>query len=164
MSVPVVGRPGPSPGQLQAAAELEQTIRRGRTRRKPSTVPQDVWEVVEEMEQNGGLYDFNVEIARLEKEFDRLDELAKMDGEILPIEHLRMRIKLAERLISAKERALNAQLKTKDVVTVDILRLCMEAVATALRQNISDVHLIQRIGDQIGEAFRSALAQARRAA
>lgn len=161
MSVPVVGRPGAATVVSPAADELSRTLRSRRAKRKPSSVPEDVWEIVEELEANGGLFDFNIEIARLEREFHHLEVLGEMQGEILPLEQLKMRVKLAERILAAKAKALDAQLKTKDVVDINVMRLCMEGVATALRQNIADPHLIQRIGDQIGSHFRAVLLQAR---
>ena len=141
--------------------DLDETLRRRRTIRRPSTVPQDVWEVVEEMISNGGLFDLTVEIARLENLHKRLDEISKMDGEMLPIEHVKMQIKLAKEIAALKSRAVEITMKTKQIITIDAFRVILEGIQLTLQRHISDPHLLQKIGDDLGTTLRAALTQVR---
>ena len=158
---PVVVTPGPVTQMSDGLRDLDESLRRRRTIRRPSTVEPDVWEVVEEMLTNGGLFDLTVEIARLESLHKRLDTISKMDGEMLPIEHVKMLMKLAKEIAAMKSRAAEITMKTKQIITIDAFRVILEGIKLTLQRHISDPHLLQKISDDLGATLRAALTQVR---
>ena len=149
------------PQQRDSMRDLDETLRRRRTARRPSTVPMDVWDIVQETQSNGGLYDLTIEIARLENLHKRLDEIAQMAGEMLPIEHVKMQMRLAKDIAELKSRAVEITLKTKQIITVEAFRVLLEGIQLTLRKHISDPHLLQKIADDMGETLRATLSQLR---
>lgn len=155
------------PAMQQAANDLTETLRDSRVRKRPSSVPADVWEIVQEMREHGGLFDLTVEIARLERTYEEIERLSTPQGEssqveMLPSEAVRLKMKLAKEIATLKAKAADVTLKTKDIITVPVFKLIMDGFSAALRRNIpSDPMLVQRISDDMGEVMRAALSQAR---
>ena len=157
----VVSAPVLSP-RADSLQDLDETLRRRRTIRRPSTVPQDIWEIVQEIQNNGGLYDITVEIARLEHLHERIKEISLMPGEMLPIEHVKMQMKLVKEIATLKSRAVEITMKTKSIITIDSFRVILDSIQLTLKRHLAhDPHLLQKIGDDLGAALRAALSQVR---
>lgn len=147
-----------------STAALTESIKATRVKRRPSTVPKDVWEIVEEITDVGGLFDLTVEVARLEAMHREIDALAQPNDqnerEMLPSEAVRLRMKLTRDIAALKSRAAEISLKTKDIITLDVFRLIMDGFSAVLARNIpTNPTLVQRISDDMGDVMRAALTQ-----
>lgn len=128
------------------------------SRLRPSTVPEDVWTVVEEIRDKGGLFDVSVQVARLELAFREIDRLVE-SSDMLPDTAFRERVKLATKIAELQSRALDMQLKSKDFITNDGLRLIMVSLIEVLKRHISDPAVLTKIGQELATTLKAVKGQ-----
>lgn len=156
----IIPAPPPAVSQrtTQAAGDVAEMRGLVKTRQRPSTVPEDVWTIVEEYRDKGGLFDLSVQIARLEAEYRSIDALVA-NSDLLPAEALRLRLQLTEKISTCQARAVDVAVKTRGMITDDGLRLIMSALIDSLRVHVRDPHLIHLIGQDVGAALRALKSQ-----
>lgn len=158
---PVVLAPVARGGQVRALQEINSMLDARRATVRPASVDEDVWALVEDMRNNGSLFDLSIELARLEREQQRVDNLLE-DNEILKTEAVRLKVQIAKVSSEIKEKAVVTTLKMRDVITVDMLGNLMDSVYAVLRRHVSDPHQLQSIGVDLALALRATLAAMKR--
>ena len=157
----VVLQPAGRGSQVKALQEINAMLESRRTSLRPASVSEDVWSLVEDLRNNGSLFDLSVELARLEREQLRIDALLE-DNEILKSEAVRLKVQIAKVSAEVKEKAVVTTLKMRDVITMDMLGNLMDSVYAVLRRHISDPHQLQGIGVDLALALRATLAAMKR--
>lgn len=149
--VVTIQRPNPAQALLDMRGN-------SRTRARPSTVPQDVWSIVEEYRDKGGLFDLTVQIARLESEFRNIEKLRET-SDVLPAEAQRMRMKLTVQIAQLQAKAVEVAIKTEDFITTQGLKVIMGAVFTSMTTHGVDAHTINKVGQDVAQALKALKAQ-----
>lgn len=158
MSLPVRIIP-PPPAMMDTATQDYLEVRgNARVRRKPTTVPEDVWSIVEELRDKGGLFDLTVQIARLESEFRSIEQLME-NRDLLPAEALRVRMKLTDQIAALQAKAVDITIKTRDIITNDGLRVILNAVFDSLKLHVNDPVITNKIGQDVALALKALKSQ-----
>lgn len=153
----------PAPSDPETLTRLVENVRAVRMRQKLSTVPQDVWELVEEMERSGGTLDLTVQIARLEQMYLEIEEFAKPDvRKMTVVEAFKQKMRLTMQVAKLKSQAIDAKKKTNRMVGDDLFLLMTEGLKQILAAHLhNDPHLMQAIGNDMGDLMIAILAQLR---
>lgn len=157
----VVLPPASRGNQVRALQEINSMLESRRASVRPASVSEDVWSLVEDLRNNGSLFDLSIELARLEREQQRIDSLLE-DNEILKSEAVRLKVQIAKVSAEIKEKAVVTTLKMRDVITMDMLGNLMDSVYAVLRRHVSDPHQLQAIGVDLALALRATLAAMKR--
>jgi hypothetical protein len=141
-------------------SELDEIIQARRTRAKPSNLDDYAWSLAEEMRRNGGLFDLSVQIARLESHYAEIERLVEQN-DILRSTALTLQIRLTTQIADLKAKAVDVAAKTRTIITLDGMQVVMQALLASLQTHIHDPHLLEKIGRDVTDAVRAALASVR---
>ena len=141
-------------GRTSAETDLVESTRGAQARSRRSTVPEDVWSIVQEFKDKGGLYDLAVQVARLEAEYEAIDKMAE-ENNIYALEAHKLRVKLSAEIAKTQAKAMDVTLKMKSVITDDGLRVILETMLNSMQQHGCDPHIIKKVGQDLAVTLRA---------
>lgn len=142
MSLPMIPPPVLEPEVLPPASEF--ALEAAKPLKKPQRMTQDVWEVLQEYRQVGGLLDIGEEIASLQG-LEVEVRAAQMSEE----KRMRLLLDLAEKRGRLKKTHLELLQDKRNFLTLDLFSEFLQELHGVLLKNIGDQYTLQKIGVEL---------------